>query len=954
MKIGFSFFLFILLWVGACGVPSTARAQYYSWGRSPSELRWKQIPMKNGKIIFPDYYEKNAMRMAFYMDTLYTSISYGLTHRPLRMPLILHTENFMANGLAIWAPKRMEMELIPEVAPFAEPWHKQLSSHEFRHAAQYGNLYQGWMKPLGWFVGDQAGLLSSVLVPLWFLEGDAVQMETQAAAYGRALQPSFTLNYRAYLMEEERTFRKDKWFCGSYKDYIPSHYHLGYQMVAWSREKYGDDLWDRVIHYAVRNPYTIFPTHFALKKEHRISTDDLFQGTFDELRSYWASLPKEQNSGTIIPTPVTSYTTYNFPIVVNDSMVVAVKEDLDRFYRVVAVNKNTGEEHHLFHTGLINTPLTLRDGILYWSEYRYSVFWEQRVFSRVGMYNIYTGAKRTLRQRDNALYPTPLPDGRIATVGYRYEGAYELDLGNGTTFPFPDTISVHGLAYDDQTATLAFIGLSEDGMSLGRIDPSSGEITSLTAPSYVSILDLRAGAGKLVYKSIQSGKDEIHLYDLTENQESRLTTSRYGSFSPSAPTPDGEVLFTTFGLEGFRLAHQKIESDSLIPVSYAHLPDNVVNPARRKWDVVCIDSVSHDETVSDQGRRVKSYRQGLKLFNVHSWTPWYFNPFDVAQEDRVDVTFGVTAMSQNLLSNTFAHVAYGRMANHTDRFTGSLKYYGLAPKFELDVDYGGGKQLIYGAVEGSPLPESLDNQFKIALNTSLPMQLTSDYRLRSLIPSIEVKYLNALLYDKTSMHYKNGYTRVVSSLGFFEQVRMAKRDILPRWGYAWNLSAVSAPFNTDFRHLLSLWGRVYLPGPIRHHGVSLKGNIQYQPTGRYSFFYKDLYPRGAYYGVPAQRYHAVSVDYHLPLCYPDWGINRFVFIKRIRLKGYYDYANFLGMPSQGTPTGVRQTVTSYGGELSFDLGVFRLPVNNTVLGFFLYNPSDHRGVITGFNLALPL
>ena len=93
----------------------------------------------------------------------------------------------------------------------------------------------------------------------------------------------------------------------------------------------------------------------------------------------------------------------------------------------------------------------MRDSTLYWSEYRSSIFWDQRVNARAVSYDLRNGRKRLLRDRENALYPTPLPDGRVASVGYDYTGRYSIDFGGGRSFEVPDTLSVHGLAYDDLT-----------------------------------------------------------------------------------------------------------------------------------------------------------------------------------------------------------------------------------------------------------------------------------------------------------------------------------------------------------------------------------------------------------------------------------------------------------------------------------------------------------------------
>ena len=214
------------------------------------------------------------------------------------------------------------------------PWYKQLVAHESRHTVQYGNLYKGFMRPLGWFFGQHSGLISQALLPVWLLEGDAVQAETQMSSFGRALQPSFTIAYRAYMAEGTKRFVPDKWFCGSYKDFIPDHYQLGYQITAWSRERYGIDIWDRVANYSARRPYTVIPAHWALKKYYNTSVTRMFRETFADLRKFWDSLPARHNSAQLIPTRTTSYTVYAAPMRLNDTTLLALKRDMDQPNRI--------------------------------------------------------------------------------------------------------------------------------------------------------------------------------------------------------------------------------------------------------------------------------------------------------------------------------------------------------------------------------------------------------------------------------------------------------------------------------------------------------------------------------------------------------------------------------------------------------------------------------------------
>ena len=162
------------------------------------------------------------------------------------------------------------------------------------------------------------------------------------------------------------------------------------------------------------------------------------------------------------------------------STLLALKKDMDRPNRLVAVDLATGRERRIAWTGSVNTPPVLGDSVIYWSEYRSSTLWEQRVFlgGPAGTICAPGGARRCAREGTLSIRRRFREAGWL-TVGYDYTGQYLLDRGDGRRFPFPRTMSVHGLAYDSLTRTLAFIGLDDEGMSIGAIDPESGAIRTL-------------------------------------------------------------------------------------------------------------------------------------------------------------------------------------------------------------------------------------------------------------------------------------------------------------------------------------------------------------------------------------------------------------------------------------------------------------------------------------------
>ena len=176
-------------------LPSVASGQYYDWGRSPQGMRWMQAKLPSGKVVFPDYYSDNAARVARYLDTIRPSISYEFRVRSAEDAGRAPSGEFRCQRHGdVGAQAHRARDDSRRPAFRQEPWLKHLVTHEYRHAVQYGNLYRRFMKGLGYVLGQQAGFVSSVLVPVWFLEGDAVMAENSdvvvrarasAVVYGR-------------------------------------------------------------------------------------------------------------------------------------------------------------------------------------------------------------------------------------------------------------------------------------------------------------------------------------------------------------------------------------------------------------------------------------------------------------------------------------------------------------------------------------------------------------------------------------------------------------------------------------------------------------------------------------------------------------------------------------------------------------------------------------------------
>lgn len=939
----------------------TATAQYYDWGQNPASVKWNKVRTPNGNYVFPRTYDRHAARIINYMDTVRPHIGNGFELGPMKMPVMLHTQNFQSNGLVMLAPKRTELIVTPSLSPYATPWTKQLAIHEYRHSVQYNNLKRGFVKYLSALLGEQGSLVGTILLSYWFLEGDAVLAETQMTEFGRGLQPSFTMPYRAFCLEGME-FSRDQYFCGSFRYPMPGQYELGYQIVSYADTKYGHNAWGRVAKDAARNPIMFFTNHFWLNKKYYTTPKKLFHETFDDLWKLWRSLPQVDNSSVPIVSAGRSYTTYTSPVAVPGGSLLAFKNDLVRPAHMVEVDPADGDERVVARTGDVGSPISVGGGRAYWSEYRQSTFWAQRVNSQLCWYDIATGKKGIVRGERRALFPVAMEDGSYAAVEYDYSGSYAIKHGDWRV-EIPDTVSVHGLAYDNKTCGFYFIGLSDAGMWIGRVSEAE-PLAVVTKPNRSTISNLRAADGKLYYGSIATGKDEAHIYDLASGMEYAVTESKYGSFSP-APAGDGKIAVTTFSKDGYLLAMQDAGA-VMREVPWSRLPKNVVNPERRKWDVINMDAVKVADTTKYETRK---YRKGLNLIQVHSWAPFYFEPDELVGDDEFNFGVGATLLSQNLLNSTVTLLGY-RFKNSEHYVQGKFKYYGWAPKFEITAEWSSKNQDDYrgwlGSYDEGYRPR---DHYKITGLAYLPITLSSGYHIRRLTPQVEIEHLNARIIsggieyrngtavaDPDKLKFKTGFQKLAAGIQFSDDVRMAYRDFQPRWGYMVGVSASGNPFSDIYSNLLEFYGRVYLPGFFRNHGIRLRGTVQEQVgDGLYGFSSDDFFPRGADYDeLRPGKYSAFSTDYQLPLCYPEVGIPAVLYITRIRLNLGFDMA-FWDRDMRAAGLGKhRERTWSYGGEVILDMIPISLPFNSQgSLRIGVYKP-NYTGVQFGVGVSLPL
>ena len=1020
----------IVLVVVALVATHTASAQYYSWGADPTYMQWRELKGEKINVIYPDTARTLGYKMMHYARAVQSDIDFGFRHGPMKIPFVIHPENFSSNGMVMWLPKRVEILSSPAVSGYSMPWLKQLAAHEYRHAVQYNNLNRGFVRFFSYILGQQSSTIGLLFMPLWGLEGDATLSETQMSSYGRALQPSFTMHYRAIgNIAAERGV--NKWFCGSYREHIPDHYKLGYQITAYANTKYDENIWDKIVRYSVRNPYVLATTYVGMRKFYGTTTSKLFRETFADLNAHWSSLPYQPNTSTQLSAECKKgYTQHRYPQYIDQNSVLSMCETLDKPNAFVLTDSKSGKPRHIAYTGAVSTrPSEVVGGRVWWTEYRRSLLFAERINSNLCYMDVAKGRTRTVHRRDKALYATPISEHELAWVEYAPSGEYSIVRGNPTLrhnaeylrVSVPQGIEIHGLAYDNYTKALYFIATDDSGMWLGRVGKNR-EIEHITQGAYITLSDLRARDGVLYFGSIQSGKDEVHCYDLRTSTEYQISASTYGSFAPM-PSKQDTVLMTTYDRYGYHIAEQKVVRDTLPKVAYSPLPRNVVNPQRKSWGVINLDTVRFEgveqtKQSAEQSKRPlrdRRYAAPAHLFNIHSWAPVSYDPFALSEEGALDFNLGATIMSQNILSTASGYLTWGWNSREGHIFKGAFRYYGLGVNLSITATYGGTQQLysaytyLYDPIRKGHVavlpggkeeyvrnpvtgkdevvlneqPE-LGRYYNVGMMASLPLYFQAGYHTRFVQVSAGYNYSNGMVakVDKLSLNIKEGFVSNLAKVGYKEgvhllqfgagfqdQVRLAHKDFLPRWGQVVSLNYALNPADDNFSHLVSAYGKFYFPGVVRHHSLSLAAAYQTSIRGfshenalsNLAFHSGRLVPRGFYTSeIENLNYVATSVNYALPIWYPDMSLGPVIHFKRVRLNVGFDYASFdhkypaLDKDSGMVITGVRRNrLFSYGGDISVDFNLFRMPdAATTSLTLSIYQPhgKEKPFVTVGFGL----
>lgn len=886
-------------------LPYGSYAQYFMDGQEPASADWYQIKGERFCVLYPQERDSTALFVINFLEKNDSLISKDLRYLPQRSTIVLHPNGTVNNGYVMWAPKRSEYFLAPSCTDVPEFSLPLLSLHEQRHFVQAGKIAHGFFPRLFYpLLGEQlAGAITGLYLPRWYLEGDAVLMESLLTNSGRGRMPSYSAPLLAQLDLHGR-FTYNKAVFGSYRHFTADPYVLGYNMLLYARLNNGPDAWEHALQKTADLPFSVNPFNRGLKQHSGYSKNGIYKQSLKALPGHACVNRKAR-------VKKDRYFQYRCPVA-HDTAVISMKSGFSCYSQVCI---DSPKEKSLFYFGRMKTDerIMYADGKLVWAQQLEHPRWEHKQISQVYIYDLNTKQKRRLKTAESLLSPS------LSTKADKVAAIYVSESGEHFLCVVDSSANISKVFKADSynelyqpfwidNVTIGFVKASPSGKQLVLFDLNRMSVVTVLDAGYNDISFPNSGNGYVFFSgAVADEVRNIYALDLSTRNCFRLTNERYAADFPSYAPVSDELLFSSYTPLGYRTKRMKLDSANWLAVDYSIQTNHC-----RLDSIIANEKVQRVEMPAIDSFPVKKYHKIMHLFNVHSWMPF---PNDFTPWKKGYDEIGLQFLSQNKLSSSLASAGYAQSRMYgNQRYFFNWKYYGWYPLINWQNSF-----------EQKHVPESgfsyrnfistIDARLKHTRQTGLfrqYMHFTTGLEYQNLhhfespdekvsLPSsirLVAPFYNVYFRNSLPQRYRDIDSR------FSQDVFLQLKHAVP--GYEYDLGAVaSAQFYLN------------LPSVFPHHVIKLYWGMQYKHSNYEQTYFQDAIMIARSYEQTANsvRSETYSVTYSLPLLNADFDLGWLLYMKRVRGALFYDYTKK-----------DNNLYRSTGAELLFENFLLRIPI----------------------------
>jgi hypothetical protein len=884
----------VLLFAGTI----TTHAQEF--GGNPPSLKWKQVNIPAAKVIFPAGMDSAATRVAGIINRMDVATKPTIGFKQKQISIVLQNQTTISNAYVGLAPFRSEFYLTPDQNSFeigTLPWADQLAIHEFRHVQQYNNFNVGLSRGLRFLFGDAGQAFGNDLaIPNWFFEGDAVFNETHVSQQGRGRLPFFFNGYRA-LWNAHKDYSWMKLRNGSLIDYVPDWYPMGYMLVAYGREKHGDEFWRKVTHDAASYKGLFYPIQRAIKKYSGEDFKQFRTNGFDYFKKQLAYNPTD------IPATKNRHfiASEEYPAYVNPNTVIYMKSTYNHLPQFT-INTNGQEKKISVRSLSLDNYFNYNKDKIVYAALKPDVRWSYRDYNELRVLDVTTGEEHRLTKRTKYFSPAFNDDAkRIVAVQVAASGKNELHILNAANGKVLSVVPnkanlfyTYPKFYNDRQIVAA-VRNAAGQMSIAEIDVRTGNARYLLAYSYQPI-GVPFIQGSFVYFSATTGMtDRLFAVNISSGKLFEIDKEGINKYQPTAMANKlAWIEFTAFGYRlqetENNLARWRTMPDNKVP---GDLPDFNISALKRDSATNLLPTVENKSLVATK------YNKAHHLFNFHSLMP-----------DFNDPVYTVSLQGENVL-NTFQSqlvFSYNRDEGYKE-FGFDAVYGALFPYISAGFDYTLDRRARYQGIS------VYWNESDLHAGLQVPLNLSNGKNLTGLNLTSSLHYSTTSFQQSYQAILNKAYTYVSSGISFTNRIQQARQNIYPRWGQSFAFNYRRAISGLSANQFLAT-GNLYLPGLFINHNLVVTGAYQHSGQGNVVSFSNNFPFSRGYTAESLITMNKVGVNYHFPIAYPDAGVANTVYFLRIRGNLFYDYTE--GTYFYTNKTMATSNFRSTGAELYFD------------------------------------
>lgn len=876
-----------------------------NYGQNPTSINWSQIKTPHFRLIFPSQISLTANRTANVLESVYQPVSKSLGHEPRPISIILQNQTTESNGFVSLLPRRSEFIITPPqdyTLLGNNNWLDLLAVHEFRHVVQNDKALTGATKMVYNILGNNGFAATTFLtVPNWFWEGDAVGIESSLTTSGRGRIPSFDMALRTQLLTNG-PYNYSKAVCRSYKDFIPNHYVSGYFMTTYLKNNFGIDVWDKILEGTYKMPFYPFSFSNNIKKVTGLKTEQLYNQAFNEISQQWKNQIAELNETPIKTFKSTKnkfFTNYEYPQILPDGRVLALKSGLSDIQQLVILDTLQNEESVL-KLGIFNDSkmLSVSGSKVVWTEFNYDVRWTERDYSVIKIYDFNTGKLKSITHKSKLTSASLSVDGtKICAIENSSENKNAIVILDVNGLETKHLTNIDNALYIqprwDEGNEIYAVKLLNGLKTIVRINVENDKEVELFSPLNENMAHPIKHGNYVLYNSGITGIDNIFAFDMVSKLKFQVTNRKFGAFNPTFSADGKTLIFNDFSIKGHQIVYMPFEPSKFLPID-----ESLSKPVKYYGQMVLQEAGENLlKNIPTTQFEVKKYSKA-NIFNLYTWG------IVANSTDANNLNVGVA--SKDLLSTTAISAGYNYNANENQgQFYTNLTYSGWYPTLNLSYT-NGGRQAEFYIDNANPLDSLVSdkwNQQQIVFGLGLPLNFTRSKYQQSMSLGINTALTQVTGYDlndrPNTLTGNGSFNSMIYTFSYSALLKRAVRDVAPRWGFSASFYKRNLLYGSSLEGgLTSYQSSVYLPGILKHHSFRIRGAFQYQegfknaigaPNNRlYLFGSPTLFPRGqTYRGF--ENLSSLSAEYRLPVIDPDLAIGRVLYIKRIKANFFADY-----------------------------------------------------------------